>query len=355
MRASMSRPAIKYCAALNWLFGLAGLGLFAGQAQAQYDPGWTKNFRIGALTALGVKGSLSLRGQFAISGSNPGAAGVSGVNHVYDDGYVRVDDTGNAQGYTSNWGYENASQYNAGSQTLLMHSTSSFSAAGGGNADNEFTLGLDLAYGNNLRQWGRTRLGWEFGFGFLPITLKERGAISAIVNRSTFSFDTGAVVIPEAPYNGGASGVGVTIHDVATQVSDDFVPGTLLGTRTFEANLFTFRLGPTLFYDLNPHIGLSGGFGPALGVATESYTYNESIVFSDGTSAPNRGSFNGTDLVYGGYVNFVATYHADENGDVYIGVQYMPMTGSTLSKNGREARLELGGQLYFSLGVNWIF
>jgi hypothetical protein len=33
----------------------------------------------------------------------------------------------------------------------------------------------------------------------------------------------------------------------------------------------------------------------------------------------------------------------------------MPMTDATISGGGRECRLNLGGQVYFSIGVNWAF
>lgn len=352
----MLKTTSKNCVSRNWLCGLAGFVLFASHAHAQYDPDWTKNFRIGALTGLGIKGQITLRGQFGVNGGgSPGATGVSGVDHVYDDGYVRVDETGNAQGYTSYWGYENASQYDSESQTLLMHSSSSFTANGGGKAESDFSVGFDLAYGQNLKQWNRLRLGWEFGFGYLPVSLKQRSSDAATVNRKTFSFNVGGIVLPTAPYEGGSSGIGATINDVATEVSSDTVAATLMGARSLDVSLYLFRLGPSLFYDLHPRVGLSGSLGPAIGIASQTLTFNESLVFADGSTAQNFGEFGKTAVVYGAYVNFLATFHVEEQGDLYLGVQYMPMSGSTFSNSGREAQLDLGGQVYFSLGVNWIF
>ena len=75
---------------------------------------WTRHFRVGTLLGLNISADFKTRGAFNISG-NQTASG------IYDDGYVRVDNTGNAGGYTSFWGYNNASQYNAAAQTLTMH------------------------------------------------------------------------------------------------------------------------------------------------------------------------------------------------------------------------------------------
>lgn len=337
------------------VIGLLGLVALVDSTQAQFNPDWTRHFRVGALTGFNIKGDFKMDGMFSVSGNNAGATGVSGVNHRYDDGYVLVDDTGNAQQWTSYWGYDSASQYDAATHQLFMHSSSSFSATGSGSAQDDVALGVELAYGGELKRWGRTSLGWELGFGFLPIGLKDHGAMPATVNRSTYAFDTGGIVLPTAPYQGGPGGVGPTIHDVATLVGSDTVSGTLTGSRKLDVTLYSLRLGPTLSVNLSPRFSVAGGLGPAVGLATETYKYDEAIAFTDGTSAHNRGSFDATDVVYGGYVNVTAVYHAEENGDIFLGVQYMPMSASTITGPGRSAKLDLQGQVYVTLGVNWPF
>jgi hypothetical protein len=336
---------------------LAGVAGLAGscRAQSEYDPDWTMNLRAGGMTALGIRGRLSLQGNQALSGHDPGPPGVSGVNHFYDDGYVRVDETGNAQGYTSFWGYQQASQYDAGTQRLLMHSAASFSASGSASERNDFSVGAELAYGTTLKRWESTRLGWELGFGYLPFKVKDESALGAFVNRSTYSFNVGNIVMPTAPYNGGPSGLGPTIHDVATLVDTGLDPATLSGSRTLDVNLFTLRLGPTLYYDVSSYVGVSASAGPAVGLASQTYRFNETLHFSDGSTAANNGSFSGTDVTYGGYVGATVDAHVVRGGDFYVGVQYMPMTGTKLTNGGREGTLEFGGQVYFSVGFNWSF
>ena len=55
------------------------------------------------------------------------------------------------------------------------------------------------------------------------------------------------------------------------------------------------------------------------------------------------------------YVNAAILYHAEENADIYLGAQFMPMGDATISGGGRQARLKLGGQTYISAGINWQF
>ena len=89
---------------------------------------WTRHFRIGGMVGLNISGNFHLNGNFNVSGNNPSKG-------IYDDGYVRRDQTGNSGGYTGFWGYDNASQYNAAAQTLTMHATTGFSADESASAD----------------------------------------------------------------------------------------------------------------------------------------------------------------------------------------------------------------------------
>ena len=53
--------------------------------------------------------------------SDPGPPTGHGIDRTYDDGYVLVDITGNSFGLTWNWGYVEASQYFAATDTYHFH------------------------------------------------------------------------------------------------------------------------------------------------------------------------------------------------------------------------------------------
>ena len=118
--------------------------------------------------------------------------------------------------------------------------------------------------------------------------------------------------------------------------------------------LYTLRLGPTFYWDLTDHVSLSLGAGPAVGLVSGDYKYDEMITASN-VSAHNSGKISGTDVVYGGYVNATVLCHVMDNADIYAGAQFMPMSDATISGGGRMGRLNLGGQVYFTVGINWPF
>ena len=112
---------------------------------------WTRHFRIGALVGMNISANFSRNGTFGISGNNP-------AQGIYNDGYVRVDNTGDPLGRTYYWGYDNPSQLNG--TTLSFHAANSFSTTGSGKDTGVFP-GFDMAYGDNLWYWRHARVGWE--------------------------------------------------------------------------------------------------------------------------------------------------------------------------------------------------
>jgi hypothetical protein len=310
---------------------------------------WTHHFRIGAMVGMNISANFSEKGTFNISGNNP-------ANGIYDDGYVKPDQSGDPS-YTSNWGYDNASQYNSVSQILTMHGASSYSASGSSKDDGGPFPGLDMAYGDNLWYWKHARVGWELGFGLLPITIKDNSSLSATVNQTAYNFSTtGVNFFPDAGYQGGPSGEGPLIPSSPTSTTIPNPPpsGIVSGTRQLNEILYTVRLGPSFYWDLTDDFGMSLGAGPAAGIVTGNYKYNETITYG-GISTANSGSFGTTDVIYGGYVNGTLMYHVLDDADFYLSAQYMSLGNANFSNGGRSAELNLHGQVYISLGINWPF
>lgn len=335
--------------------------LLAGTAVAATAPSveaqdWTKHFRIGLQLAVNIDAEFSMGGNFTIPGANPGPAGVRGRDHFYDDGYVLVDDNNNAGGLTSYWGYQNADQYDAGDEDLLFHSTQSFSMADSTTSLDDIPyIGMELAYGGSITRWGQALLGWEVGYSFLPISITDSRALGGRFVRTRFLHNAFDIVIPDAPYEGGPSGQGPGIDDLANQIDDQIIPGTLEGSRTLDISLHTLRLGPTLHWELARRWAVEASAGGAFGLATGEYKFNETGRFADGSTTPIRGKISHSDAVYGGYATGVLLFHVEEHGDLYAGVQFMSLSNTEVSEGGRSARLNLGAAFSLLVGINWPF
>jgi hypothetical protein len=313
---------------------------------------WTRHFHIGGVVGLNISANFSMNGTFDISGNNPAVGN-------YDDGYVHPGN--NAFGQTGSWGYNSTGQYDPnapgrdGPGALAMHSVTSFTTAGSSKDDGGPFPGFDMAYGDNLWYWKHARVGWELGFSLLPVTIKDSSPMSASVNQTTYTFGTGGIVVPQAPYQGNSGGMGPTISDTpeSTSTQPD-LSGTVTGTQQLDLMVYALRLGPSLYWDLNDYLGFSFSAGPAVGLVSGNYKFNE-IVTAGGNSARNSGEFSATQVTYGGYANGMLLYHVINDADFYLSAQYMPMGSTTFSDAGREGKLNLGGQVYVSLGINWPF
>ena len=314
-----------------------------------------RHFRLGPLIGMNIDAEFDTSGIFTAGGSDPGPAGVPGVNHVYDDGFVRVDDTGNASGLTSFWGYDNASQYDANANTLTFRGSSAYATTGSSSAEDSPYLGVDLAYGGTITRWRRTFVSWELGLSFLPIDIKASDSLPGIFRRAVHQFDTGGIVMPSAPYAGDSSGTGPLISDTATALPDEITPGTVSGSRSLEVMLYNLRLGPHFHWDIGRRFGLEAGLGFALGVVNGRLASNETLLFPDGSTSSNSSSFWDTSMVYGGYVNGIFLFNLEKNADLFIAGQYMSLGNADFSSGGRSAELKLNQGLYFSFGFNWYF
>ncbi len=351
---NLSRP--------HWFLPLAAVCVIAPEDGRAED--WTRNFRIGMTIALNIHGDFSTSGTLGVPGGQAGPAGVGGVDHIYGDGYVRKDDTGNALGLTSNWGYENPSQLSTTSpQTLTFHSAQSVNVGDHRDrVEDAPYLGFDMAYGGSIVHSGSWDLGWEMGFGILPITLENKLNVLGTFVTTVHQFEVpqnplggGNIVLPQAPYHGGTGGLGPLIGDVATALPDETVSGTITGKQTLDVNLYHLRLGPTLHWESGHRWAASVGLGGALGWVNGDYRYEESGSFAEGGSISNSGRFGTSDFVFGGYVDGRVLYHVQENADLFVGAQFMSLTNTKFSRDGREARLDLGRGVYFTVGINWPF
>ena len=339
------QPSARLCGIM-----LLALAVWRAQAQYAYDPDWTRNFHAGVLVGFNISAKFSLNGSFGIAGSGAG---------IYDDGYVRRDAGG---ALTSDWGYNNTAQYNATSEMLTMHRSTGFNITSSANVNDPVEVGLDLGYGGVLWRDYPLRIGWELGFGLLPIKISDNSTLNATVSRSTYTFDAsgfnlgGVNTFPPAGYHGTANSSGPIISSTPNGAPTQQVMNNvqISGSRTLDATFFAIKLGPTLFWDVNQYIGVAVGAGPALGVVTGNLRYNELLTVAGGT-AQNIGHLSSTDVTFGGYVNAMITFHTVRSGDFYIGAQYMPMGKVTVGNAGRQAQLNLNGQIYVSAGLNWPF
>jgi hypothetical protein len=330
----------------NWPVVLASsAAITATQAEAA---DWTKHFRVGMQVTLNIEADITSGGFFEFE-TRPG---------VYDDGYVRPDATRNLT-ETTNWGYDRDDQWDPEARTITFHRAESFSTEFRETSrDDSPYVGLELAYGTAITRWGNALIGWEAGYSFLPISIKDKRRISGLEEVVPYIHPAGEGVedVPDAPYRGPTSGVGGTALGRDFTVGEsEFFPGTARGSRGLDVSLHTLRLGPTIHLELARRWAVQGGVGPMVGYVTGDYTFNEELTREGAATQRAEGEFGGDDFVYGGYAQALLLFHVEEHGDIYAGLQLMSLSGTEFEEGSRRAKLDMGATLSFLIGVNWPF
>lgn len=348
------------------LRSLSCLSLLALTASARgQEASWLTHFRIGMSIGLNIKTEFKTTGTFPTTSNSPGDPTNPNVDHIYDDGYVRVDSTGNAPvpdppnlPATSFWGYQNASQLTgaAPNQILTYHATKTFTGSAESSSDDSVHLGFDMAYGRSIAEWQRVAIGWEFGFNLTPVNAKDRQPISGSAVQSRATYNTGGSTIPSAPYSGPFLAAGSPLINAAgTALPDTVIPGTINGTRSIDAMLYQFRLGPLIRWEMYPRWTLNGSAGGAFGLVNIDYRFDESIDLINGTSTASHGKFGDLDTTFGGYASAVVMYDTGYNWEAFLGGHFIAMGDSKVSSGGREAKIDLGSAFYITVGINWTF
>jgi hypothetical protein len=335
----------KHLIVLTLMAGLFAPNLHAADTAADDpNPNW---FSFGPGFGLNIGARFKYLGN--VSPAAPGPATGGDVNRTYDDGYVRVDSTGNAGGQTWNWGYHNAPQVQG--DTLTMHAAS-VNGTLDQNADPQ--AGFDLAYGRHLGTVLGGKWGLQTAFDFMDISIRDNGSFTGTGTLISDAYSLGGVIPPQAPYSGSFNGPGPLLGDSPSRTTASEAV-LISGVQKLDAQIYTLRAGP--YYELPFGKGWSGrlGGGLALALADSTYSFNETIAFGNGTLLHSAGSNSGADFLAGGYLEGRLLYDFNSRWSVFAGAQYEYLGTLSRTAGGQQAQLDLGEVVYVTFGVELNF
>ena len=264
----------------------------------------------------------------------------------YIDGFVHDDSSGNAGGQTWNWGYQNSSQISG--NNLLLHGINY--PGGGQNQTDDPQQGFELSYFRDFghESWGRW--GLKAAFGYTDISIKNNSPISG--NLITDTYSLGGIVPPIAPYSGSFSGPGPVIN--RSPSSSLSTPAVFTGSRSVDASLFDFHLGPTVSVNLSQRFSLEAGGGLALGVVDSTFAFNETAPTS-GSSASTAGSATDTGFQAGVYLEGGFAYRLTHSYSIYGGAEFEYLGSFDQSVGSHSVELDLSQSVFFVLGMQFHF
>jgi hypothetical protein len=291
--------------------------------------------------SLGARFGMNFKAAFRNPGAaNPGPA-IGGVDHNYNDGYNRVDSSGNAGGVTWNWGYQNAAQVVG--DTIQFHANQS--------ANNKVTddpqFGAELTYQRVIGPFlSSGRWGLEAALGWTDLDLRDNRNGTGV----TDTYQLNGVLPPLPGYAGTFAGPGVVIGDTPTRTL------TALNNRQkLSGQLYSLRFGPFAEWYVLPQLSFSGSLGMSLVPASVDYDFSETIQVAGGGTVVASGRSSKSQLLYGPYASALIRYEFNECWSIYAGAQFQRLNNLDQSVGSRTARLDQSATLYGVVGLSWRF
>jgi len=335
------------------LVAVLGLASLSALAQSNSDSEWN-HFGLNFSVGLNIDAKFNSIGA-STSAAQTGPAAGGGLGRSYDDGYVRVDSSGNQGGMTWNWGYQNASQV-SGNGTLLMHASSTAVVASQYGSDGaDPNLGFELNYERDLghHDWGRW--GIKFAFGYTDVDIHDSRTLATSSTLITDAYPLGGITPPLAPYAGTFNGPGPVIGDTPTRTISVGPGGPVVtGSRRLDAALYDLRLGPFIELPLWGRLTWQVGGGLALGIVDSTFTFADTTTTTAGAVQASGSNSRSSGLV-GAYAEAGLVYRVSRPISVFAGAQFQYLGDFAQSAAGRTAQLDLSQSVFFLAGVQWHF
>lgn len=321
--------------------------LCSGSGQFQNVPADGGNW-ISFGPQFGLNLSTSFQ-HFGNSAAGPATGG--GLNRTYDDGFVRLDSSGNGGGLTWNWGYQNASQVSG--STLTMHSEASAARNFSGQNDDPHG-GIDLAFGHRFGEAPGGEWGWQGAFDYTFVSVHNNSSLAGAATLISDAYDLGVVIAPTAPYSGSFNGPGPLLGDSPTRTT---TLDTLLitGQRALDANVYAFRTGPYYEFHFGKHWSGRLGGGLALGVADMDFSYSETRTFASGPVLNQTGSGSELAVQAGGYLEAKVLYALNDRMSLFGGAQWEYLGTFSQTAGRTQAQLDMSSAVNVVCGVQWKF
>jgi len=319
--------------------------------------------------------TLSARIGFNISARFGHRLNLDGARYTYLDGYVLPDSTGDFDptgtfpGITQNWGYDNSARQRDGSPAVGGFPTVAMTrlASGGDPAsksfDNDPSIGAEVVYARRLLERDRWHFGVEGAANYANVNIHQSSTTSENGVQDLYQYFTGTV-LPDSPtangepyqgrFDAGSGGPQTALISDSVAASAA-VPVSVAEKRKFDADVWGFRVGPYVEYQLGRRWALDAGAGLAVAIVNGDASWSETLTVNGVTDPTHSGKSSDSDVMFGWYVGANILFHINERWDLNAGVQYQDVGKYHQNAGVREAELDLSKSLFVTAGVSWRF
>ncbi|RPJ34600.1 MAG: hypothetical protein EHM17_06085 [Verrucomicrobiaceae bacterium] len=363
MKTCIIRPGLILLTLSTFLEAGTDKDGFSKSSMPQDAPApWIGRVGLGYRAAFNISADFSGLGGYA-SPNLPGAPGrIQGapgtVVRSYDDGFIGIDESGNANGRTTYWGYDSDAQVSG--DNVLMRNSGSPGTARSNDVDEEPLNGLELSYQQPLGGGRNLRWGLEGALNWMNLDFDDRRSLSGDIVTTTHSFALDGVLPPVAPpiYVGPVEGPGAPqLSDTAVNAGTSTQPGAaaITGSRSLEGNLYGMRIGPFLEYEITPRVSLDLAAGLVLGLIDSEFSHTDTTSLGGLGSQTVSADSRETEWLCGAYLRAQVNVKVYENISAFGGVEFNNLGTFDQRAGNAEAELDLNGAVILILGVGVAF
>lgn len=287
-----------------------------------------------------------------------------GVDHIYDDGYNRVDSTGNAGSLTWFWGYQNAGQYNpAGGGTISMNIANAATRASTSQTE-DFNQGVELAYRRQFADFASggaegeiktsTNLGVRAAFSYNRVDSSESSIQPYYSTVLTDTYALGGVIPPPAPYSGPFAGPGPLLSDTPARATT-VAAATITGSSSLEANVYQIKVGPYVELEVAERVSLALTGGITIAPIDSEYSYSQTAAVPGILTQTTTGSNSRLATVFGAYAELSAAVVVVDSVEIFASAGYNYLKDYEIQTDGNTASLGFGTAWTFDAGVAYSF
>ncbi len=316
-------------------------------------------FGIGYARMLGIKADFSGLGTFGNSFQPQPLGG--GRDYNYDDGFVRVDSSGNRSNETWNWSYENAAQYDSsGSGSLDFSITGSNATASDQERDSGGGLEISGYYDMGAVEWVPLKArgaAWGFrgGVQHTRIDIASDDWLLTSMTRTIDRFELNGIIPPAAPYVGSFSGPGPLLGDNPSRSVIAGGNGSVSGQRELDVHLAIANFGSYLSIPVTPKWNFITEAGVNLGIGSGTYEFNSTTTVTGLGAQESSGKESKTRLMTGIYAGIAATYEIDEQWMLQCSGRYQYLDNLDFETDGSTAELSFDSAFVLTIGAVYSF
>jgi len=328
---------------------------------------------VGARALTGTKTTFGGQGLLETTQGFGDSTSTSVIRNYYDGAVYLDNRTGATDGKTDSWAVATLAQFVNNNEDVTFHAYSAqITDASIRSKDTGLSLGTELVVSRDMGKI-TDKLKWKLFAGLsmngIAASVRDGVTISLTTVTDTYSMDgqsPPATTPFVSPSNATDSLGNVAVVSILLDRKPDNRTTTtetnsdrIVNFWNLKGTYLTFRVGPTLIYDLSENFSLSVSAGPVLAYAGTTYSVEQSLKIDNSPNLTTTAKDTSGNTLSGYYVDTTLEYAIGDRAGLYLGAFYQDAgtftQATTQAGSSYTTNVDLSRLQGFRGGLNYKF